>query len=81
MHERESVFFVCGYGCVYYRHGSYKPFVSHVICMLYHIYQVGLNHKCTVYIQYFRQGNHQIYSHLRCIYIRLWPILSSHYMI
>jgi len=28
-----------------------------------------------VYIRYFRQGNHQIYGHIWCIYIRFWPTL------
>ena len=27
----------------------------------------------TVYAQYFWQGNHQIYGHVRCVYIRFWP--------
>ena len=30
----------------------------------------------TVYIRYFWQENHQIYGHIRCIYIRFWPTLS-----
>jgi len=29
----------------------------------------------TVYIQYFWQGNHQIYSNIQCIYIRFWRTL------
>ena len=32
------------------------------------IYRVGQNHKCTVYVQYFWQGNHQIYGLIRCTY-------------
>ena len=30
--------------------------------------RVGQNHTYTVYLQYFWQGNHQIYSHIRFIY-------------
>ena len=30
--------------------------------------RVGQNHKYTVHIRYFWQGNHQIYGHVRCIY-------------
>ena len=32
------------------------------------ISRVGQNHIYTVYIRYFRRGNHQIYGHIRCIY-------------
>jgi len=35
------------------------------------IFRVGQNHICTVYIRYFWQGNHQIYGHIRCIYLVL----------
>jgi len=38
--------------------------------------RVGQNHVNTVYIRYFRQGNHQIYG----VYIRFWPTLQmSHF--
>ena len=40
--------------------------------------RVGQNHIYTVYIQYFWQGNHQIYGHIRCIYrIWFWPTLQK----
>jgi len=35
------------------------------ICL---IFRVGQNHIYTVYIRYFRQGNHQIYGNIRCMY-------------
>jgi hypothetical protein len=35
------------------------------------IFRVGQNHIYTVYIRYFWQGNHQIYGHIRCIYLVL----------
>jgi len=38
------------------------------ICTYVHICRVGQNHIYTMYIRYFRQGNHQIYGHIRCIY-------------
>jgi len=38
--------------------------------------RVGQGHIYTVYIRYFWQGNHQIYGHIRCVYIRFWPSLS-----
>ena len=31
--------------------------------------RVGQNHICTVYIWYFWQKIHQIYGHIRCIYV------------
>jgi hypothetical protein len=34
----------------------------------WHMSRVGHNHIYTVYIRYFWLGNHQIYSHVRCIY-------------
>ena len=37
--------------------------------------RVGQNHIYTVCIRYFWQGNHQIYGHIRCVYIRFWPTL------
>jgi len=43
-------------------------------CALF-MYRVGQNHIYTVYTRYFSQGNHQIYGHIRCIYIRFWPTL------
>jgi hypothetical protein len=33
------------------------------------IYRVGQNHKYTVYIRDFWWGNHQLYGHVRCIYM------------
>ena len=30
--------------------------------------RVGQNHKYTVHVRYFWQGNHQIYGHIQCIY-------------
>jgi len=33
--------------------------------------RVGQNHIYTVYIRYFWQGNHQIFGHIRCIYMVL----------
>ena len=30
----------------------------------------------TVYIRYFPLGNHQVYGHIRCIYIRFWSTLD-----
>jgi hypothetical protein len=38
--------------------------------------RIGQNHIYMVYIRYFWQGNYQISSHIRCIYIRFWPTLS-----
>jgi hypothetical protein len=35
------------------------------------IRRVGQNHIYTVYLRYFWQGNHQIYGHIRCIYMVL----------
>jgi len=35
------------------------------------IRRVGQNNIYTVYIQYVWQGNHQIYGHIRCIYMVL----------
>jgi hypothetical protein len=48
------------------------------VYILYAICRVGQNHIYTVYIRYFWQGNHQIYGHIRCIYIfiRFWPTLA-----
>jgi len=40
------------------------------------ICRVGQDHIHTVYIRYFWQGNHQIYGHIRCIYIQFWPTLA-----
>jgi hypothetical protein len=50
-----------------------KPasFVLGLYSSLFHssiISRVGQNHIYTVYIQYFLQGFHQIYGHIRCIY-------------
>ena len=44
------------------------------------ICRVGQDHKYTVHIRYFWQGNHQIYGHIRCIYIRCWPTLGIWYL-
>jgi len=48
------------------------------------IFRVGQNHKFTVYIRYFWQGNHQIYGHIQCIYTILanprnivWSVIGS----
>jgi hypothetical protein len=43
------------------------------------MYRVGQNHRYTVYIQYFRQGNHQIYGkkNIRCTYT-VRPTLSMY---
>jgi hypothetical protein len=35
------------------------------------MFRVGQNHIYTVYERYFWQGNHQIYGHIRCIYMVL----------
>ena len=40
---------------------------THTACIR-RMCRVGQNHIYTVYIQYFWQGNHQIYGHIRCIY-------------
>jgi len=40
------------------------------------IRRVGQNHIYTVYIRYSWQENHQIYGHIRCIYIRFWLTLA-----
>jgi hypothetical protein len=43
------------------------------------ISRAGQNHIYTVYIQYFWQGDHQIYGHIRCIYTVLAnPSFISH---
>jgi hypothetical protein len=34
-------------------------------------HRVGQNHIYTVFIRYFRQGHHQIYDDIRCIYMVL----------
>jgi hypothetical protein len=39
-----------------------------VRCVCVCVRSIGQNHIYTVYAQYFRQGIHQIYSHIRCIY-------------
>jgi hypothetical protein len=40
------------------------------VCAMFwlHIIRVGQNHIYTVYIQYFWQGNFNMYGHIRCIY-------------
>jgi len=38
-----------------------------------HICRVGQNHIYMVYIRYFGQGNHQIYGHIRYIYVLANP--------
>jgi hypothetical protein len=38
---------------------------------LYVFFRVGQNHIYTVYVRYFWQGKHQIYGHIRCIYMVL----------
>ena len=35
----------------------------------------GQNHIYTMYIRYFWLGNHRLYGHIRCIYIRFWPTI------
>jgi hypothetical protein len=39
--------------------------------------RVGQNPIYTVYSRYFRQGNHQKYSHTRCICKWFWPTLQK----
>ena len=34
-----------------------------------YMHRVGQNHIYTLYVRYYRQGNNQIYGHIRCIYI------------
>jgi len=45
------------------------PLVVHVLLLTHEFMcRVGQNHIYTVYIQYFWQGNDQIYGHIRCMY-------------
>jgi len=41
---------------------------SQIIARKAVLFRVGQNHIYTVHIRYFRQGNHQIYGHIQCIY-------------
>jgi hypothetical protein len=36
-----------------------------------HIFKVGQNHMYTMYIRYSWQGSHQVYGHIRCVYMVL----------
>jgi hypothetical protein len=56
-------------------HGNLHSFASSCsvsLCSFIHgksnMLRVGQNHTYTVYIQYFWQGNRQIYGHIRCVY-------------
>ena len=41
--------------------------------------RVGQNHIYTVHIQYFWQGNHQIYGHIRCTYtVYIYRVGQNH---
>ena len=51
--------------------GSQKPAGSSCHVQHLRIRSVGQNHIYTVYIRHFRQGNHQVYGHIRCIYMVL----------
>jgi hypothetical protein len=41
---------------------------GHCFCCMCPMCRAGQNHVHTAYTQYFWQGNHQIYGHIRCIY-------------
>jgi hypothetical protein len=53
--------------CIVCFHPKCAPPHVQVLVVVY-IYRVGQNHIYTVHIRCFRQGNYQIYGHIRCIY-------------
>jgi len=72
MYEERELVWWRGHGC----HERAADQVEHdVRAKGFLICRVGQNHIYTVNVLIFWQANHQIYSHLRCIYIRFWPTL------
>ena len=56
--------------------GTYTlPSLSFSVAASAPLCRVGQNHIYNIYIRDSWQKNHQIYGHIRCIYIRFWPTL------